>query len=272
MEDVLTVENPDMRLGSLMRAARTGNQAAHAKLLHAVIPLIHRIVAPRCGHGLECDDVVQDGLMAVHAVRHTHDSTRPFTPWLAAIASHRLVDAYRTKVRVVQNETAISELPETFSPLHANAEMGTTGDPELLRRAISGGGTEPLATARSAACHGQQWPDRKICLRERNDRNCASARLLLGVAAISSVGAEAMTRTNSDQTLASFVQIRAGSQHGAGRWRRGRALPDSLAYAEPSPGIEIGCATKPEPRRQGTHAYTQTGDILRKDWGWKRWN
>jgi RNA polymerase sigma-70 factor (ECF subfamily) len=137
MEDVLTVENPDARLGGLMRAAQTGDQAAYAQLLRESIPLIRRIVAPRCGYGLEPDDVVQDVLMALHAVRHTYDTNRPFTPWLAAIARHRLVDAYRKKARVAQNETAVPELPETFSSAHANAETGTLGDPELLQRAIA---------------------------------------------------------------------------------------------------------------------------------------
>jgi RNA polymerase sigma-70 factor (ECF subfamily) len=137
VEDALKLDSPDAHLGDLMRAAQGGDQAAYARLLHEATPLIRRIVASRCGSGLDIDDVVQDVLMALHAVRHTYDSSRPFTPWLAAIARHRLVDAYRKRARVARNETAVPELPETFSPAHANAEMSTPGDPDLLRRAIA---------------------------------------------------------------------------------------------------------------------------------------
>jgi RNA polymerase sigma-70 factor (ECF subfamily) len=75
--------------------------------------------------------------MALHAVRHTYDSSRPFAPWLAAIARHRLVDAYRKRARIARNKTAVPELPETFFPTHTNAEMRAAADPELLLRAIA---------------------------------------------------------------------------------------------------------------------------------------
>ncbi|MGC8536368.1 MAG: sigma-70 family RNA polymerase sigma factor [Rhizomicrobium sp.] len=130
-------DSPEARLGALMRSAQAGDQAAYAQLLHEVIPFIRRIVAPKCGYGVEPEDVVQDVLMALHAVRHTYDGTRPFTPWLAAIARHRLVDAYRRKARVARNETAVAELPETFAPAQPNWEGNAKGDPELLRRAIA---------------------------------------------------------------------------------------------------------------------------------------
>ncbi|MBI1330959.1 MAG: sigma-70 family RNA polymerase sigma factor [Alphaproteobacteria bacterium] len=120
-----------------MKAAQTGDRAAYAELLRLATPLIARIVGPKCNRGLEVDDVVQDVLMALHSVRHTYDCNRPFTPWLASIARHRLVDAYRKRSRVSQNEAAVPELPETFSAAETNWEMSVQGDPELLRRAIA---------------------------------------------------------------------------------------------------------------------------------------
>ena len=133
----MTTDGTDARLRGLMRSAQAGDRVAYAQLLREAIPLIRRIVASRCGKGLELDDVVQDVLTALHAVRHTYDANRPFTPWLAAIARHRLIDAYRKKARVAQNETAVPELPETFSQAQANEDMSAKGDPELLRRAIA---------------------------------------------------------------------------------------------------------------------------------------
>ena len=34
----------------------------------------------------DAEDAVQDILLTVHAVRYTYDPTRPFGPWLVAIA------------------------------------------------------------------------------------------------------------------------------------------------------------------------------------------
>lgn len=130
-------DDSDAHLGALMKAAQAGDRGAYAELLRLAIPVITRIVAPRCNRGVETDDVVQDVLMALHAVRHTYDCNRPFTPWLASIARHRLVDAYRKRARVFQNEATLPELPETFSAEETNWEMSVKGDPELLRRAIT---------------------------------------------------------------------------------------------------------------------------------------
>ena len=135
-EKNLDTDSSDARLGVLMKAAQGGDRAAYAELLKLAIPIIRRVVAPRCNRSLEVDDVVQDVLMSLHAVRHTYDPGRPFTPWLASIARHRLIDAYRKKARVLQNEAAMPELPETFSTGETNWEMHGKGDPELLHRAI----------------------------------------------------------------------------------------------------------------------------------------
>jgi RNA polymerase sigma-70 factor, ECF subfamily len=39
--------------------------------------------------------VVQEILLAVHLKQHTWDETRPITPWVAAIARYKLIDALR---------------------------------------------------------------------------------------------------------------------------------------------------------------------------------
>jgi RNA polymerase sigma-70 factor (ECF subfamily) len=87
------------------------------------------------------EDVVQDTLLAIHRARHTYDPDRPFEPWLAAIARHRLLDAWRRRQRDQADPVADVPEGETFSISEANKEAGSKeaayGDPAALRRAIA---------------------------------------------------------------------------------------------------------------------------------------
>ena len=49
--------------------------------------------------GPAVDDIVQETLLTVHRVRHTYQSSRPFLPWLRAIAHRRTIDALRQHLR-----------------------------------------------------------------------------------------------------------------------------------------------------------------------------
>lgn len=133
----MAADESDVRLGALMRSAQDGNNTAYAELLRLSVPIITRAVRSQCHSGLELDDVVQDVLISLHAVRHTYDPSRPFAPWLASIARHRATDARRRRRRISSNETAVPELPETFPGDETKWNMETRGDPELLRRAIA---------------------------------------------------------------------------------------------------------------------------------------
>jgi len=133
----LTKGDLDARLGTLMRAAQNGDTAAYSELLRHSVPIIVRVVNSRRHFGLDTDDIVQDVMMSLHSVRHTYDPDRDFTPWLASIARHRLIDAQRRRSRIAKNETAVPEIPETFSGDQANWDVDGQGDPELLRRAIA---------------------------------------------------------------------------------------------------------------------------------------
>jgi RNA polymerase sigma-70 factor (ECF subfamily) len=72
-------------------------------------------------------------LLTVHRVRHTYDPRRPFSPWLAAIASRRTVDAIRRGGRIAAHETADETAYETFSDDAANqsTEDGGVGEAQL---------------------------------------------------------------------------------------------------------------------------------------------
>jgi RNA polymerase sigma-70 factor (ECF subfamily) len=45
----------------------------------------------------ECEDIVQETLLAMHLKRDTWDGTRPIEPWLRAIARHKLTDHLRRR-------------------------------------------------------------------------------------------------------------------------------------------------------------------------------
>ena len=125
------------RWGAFMAAAQDGDRHAYETLLREILPYIRSVVRALHGRPERAEEVTQDVLLTVHRVRHTYDPTRPFRPWLAAIARRRAIDALRrhrhTEVHEVFDEYAY----ETFADAAANkhAEMPTTA--EELRAAIA---------------------------------------------------------------------------------------------------------------------------------------
>ena len=72
-------------LARLMAKAQGGDRTAYNVLLSEAGMWLERYFRRRVPpHHL--DDLVQDVLLALHAKRATYDRTRPFLPWLAAIA------------------------------------------------------------------------------------------------------------------------------------------------------------------------------------------
>jgi RNA polymerase sigma-70 factor, ECF subfamily len=102
----------ERELGHLMVRAQDGDRQAYEDLLTRVSGLITGFVRRRVGDAAWADDVVQECLVALHRARHTYDPTRPFAPWLFAIAQNRLVDALRVARRRVLRELA----PESVWP------------------------------------------------------------------------------------------------------------------------------------------------------------
>jgi RNA polymerase sigma factor (sigma-70 family) len=125
-------------LARLMQAAQAGDGGAYAELLHAITPRIRRVVARQRGFaGAEAvEDLVQDVLLSVHAVRATFDPGRPFMPWLLAIVRHRLADGARKYGRSAAHEVAVEDLEVTFSTVATNPNQEASHDVDALRRAI----------------------------------------------------------------------------------------------------------------------------------------
>lgn len=129
---------PDDQLGGLMRAAQAGDSAAYVALLRELTPRIRRIVARQRGFvgAEEVEDLVQDVLLSLHAVRATYDPTRPFMPWILAIVRHRLVDGARRYARTSGREVHIDDATVTFDEPATNPDQAASDDTEALQHAV----------------------------------------------------------------------------------------------------------------------------------------
>ena len=88
-----------------MRAANAGDEMAYRRLLDALAPFLAQVVRRsfRPGFG-NCDveDVVQETLLAIHLKRQTWNEHEAITPWVTAIARHKLIDSLRRRGRHVE--------------------------------------------------------------------------------------------------------------------------------------------------------------------------
>jgi RNA polymerase sigma-70 factor (ECF subfamily) len=91
-------------LDNLLRAANRGDARAYEDFLRAVAPIVRGIARSR-GAGLgheQCEDIVQETLLALHEKRHTWREDQAVRPWLYAIVRYKVVDAFRARGRRVQ--------------------------------------------------------------------------------------------------------------------------------------------------------------------------
>jgi len=84
-----------------MRSARQGDDEAYRRLLGHVSlwlrSVVRRGLASAGRSEADCEDVVQETLLAMHLKRGTWDDSQPLEPWLRAIARHKLVDYLRRR-------------------------------------------------------------------------------------------------------------------------------------------------------------------------------
>jgi RNA polymerase sigma-70 factor (ECF subfamily) len=134
-------------LSALMRAARNGDDEAYRRLLILVAAWLRgvasRSLAAAGRPRADCEDVVQETLLAMHLKRDTWDETQPLQPWLRAIARHKLVDHLRR--RGFTDHIDIDEHAETLAAPQAaeegsalDAQQMLAGLPERQRRIVEG--------------------------------------------------------------------------------------------------------------------------------------
>ena len=120
-----------------MAAAQDGDRAAYERLLHEILPFIHALAARQHRAPDRIEDVAQEVLLTIHRVRHTYDPSRPFSPWLAAIARRRSIDLLRRRGRIEAAETSDPEAYETFAAA-ANTQDEERDAKTALGRALAG--------------------------------------------------------------------------------------------------------------------------------------
>ncbi|WP_439610692.1 sigma-70 family RNA polymerase sigma factor [Reyranella sp.] len=134
-------------LSALMRAARKGDDEAYRRLLVLVAAWLRGValrgLAAAGRPRADCEDVVQETLLAMHLKRDTWDETQPLQPWLRAIARHKLVDHLRRRgftdhvdIDDHSDTLAAPEAAEEGSALDARQMLGRL--PERQRRIVEG--------------------------------------------------------------------------------------------------------------------------------------
>ena len=164
--------------GAWMAAAQAGNAAAYRLLLHEVGGWLRRYFARRLPPAI-VDDAVQDTLLAIHEKRHTYDPSRPFGPWLAAVARHKWIDRLRSL------QGALSDpLTEDLSVPDHEESAATARSLELLLRRLKPAQSEVirlvklegLSVQEAAVRTGQSMPLVKVNIHRGLSRLAAFVR------------------------------------------------------------------------------------------------
>lgn len=125
---------PDVEWSILMTRAQNGDSESYERLLREIAPYLRSYAARWYTPPADREDAVQDILLTLHAIRHTFDPTRPFGPWLYAIANRRVVDRLRRRTRIQTRET---QLPDGYEEWCANPDDAMDSDSIGLDRAIT---------------------------------------------------------------------------------------------------------------------------------------
>jgi RNA polymerase sigma-70 factor (ECF subfamily) len=118
-----------------MARAQGGDSAAYRELLQAISPGLRQLASARFRVRSDVEDVVQDILLTLHAIRHTYDPSRPFRPWLIAVAKRRIADRLRVNIRRGARETYLQPEHETFAAPETNL-MEEESEARRLRQAM----------------------------------------------------------------------------------------------------------------------------------------
>jgi RNA polymerase sigma-70 factor (ECF subfamily) len=132
------VAERETELDDLLRAANGGDEAAYRLFLQAAAvklrPMVRRGLARAGRPDAECEDIVQETLLALHLKRHTWDQAQPLRPWLGAIAHHKLVDALRRGG--FRQHLPLDEIEELAAPGDVAAEADHAIDADTLLQSL----------------------------------------------------------------------------------------------------------------------------------------
>ena len=85
----------------MMKAAMAGDEGVYRRLLEEIsrsVRAMARAAFARARLGdADVEDAVQETLLAIHLKRHTWDPSQKLSPWVNAIARHKIIDAMRRR-------------------------------------------------------------------------------------------------------------------------------------------------------------------------------
>nr|WP_301332491.1 sigma-70 family RNA polymerase sigma factor [Parerythrobacter lacustris] len=141
-----------------MAASQQGDKQAYTVLLTEVQLWLERYFRRRCAPAM-LDDLVQEVMLAVHRKRASWDASRPFLPWLAAIARYRWVDhlrkVYRTEEDALEDHDAAEDSGEDALLARLSLERMFVQIPSKQSEAIELVKIEGLSIAEAAERSGQ---------------------------------------------------------------------------------------------------------------------
>jgi RNA polymerase sigma-70 factor (ECF subfamily) len=143
-----------------------GDARAHEALLRALVPLLRAFYGRRLrSAAADIEDLVQETLIAVHERRATYDRERAFTPWLYAVARHRLIDHLRRRRDVpVESleEILVTEGFEEATAARMDVNRLLADLPPKQARAIHDTHVKGLSVSEAAAGAGIGKSDVKV--------------------------------------------------------------------------------------------------------------
>ena len=98
----------DVDWSILMARGQVGDRNSYRRLLEQITPYLRSVAGRSHRNTSDIEDAVQDVLLTIHAIRETYDPTRPFGPWLLAIANRRIIDGLRKQGRRRLRETVLT--------------------------------------------------------------------------------------------------------------------------------------------------------------------
>lgn len=120
----------EARWATLLRDANRGGRVAYIQFLNETAPVLRGVIASRCGRRHEdCEDILQNVLIAIHEKRHTWRETEPVSAWIYAIARYKTIDALRKAGR---NRTAGFDGTENEVPDDTVIDPTAAGDLDSL--------------------------------------------------------------------------------------------------------------------------------------------
>ena len=160
------MRSDEANLRHLMTGSLNGDAVAHGTLLRALLPVLRGYFVRRIGAASDVEDLVQETLIAVHTKRASYDPTRPFGPWLFAVARYKMIDSMRrTRLHV-----ALDGLEEMLGDDGFEDAVGAKLDVDAMLTTLSPKQAatirdtriEGLSTAEAAARRGISESDVKV--------------------------------------------------------------------------------------------------------------